>query len=214
MSEKEEHLFRQSTSCWICKKLIDNYKEKVRNHCHITGKFRGAVHWNCNINFQLTKKVPAIFRNLRGYGSHLIFNELDKFDVKFSVIPNGLKKYMTLFLYKNLVFIDSMQFMDSSLDKLVKNKSDKDSKYLVEEFCSRNLELLKQKGAYSYEYMNSFKRFNEENLPAKKYFFSSTEKGKISNDGKISDGHISVKDYLTCKKNWDQFEMSDCHYHY
>ena len=47
-----------------------------------------------------------------------------------------------------------------------------------------------------------------------KNIFSSTKKGKISNDGKISDGHISVKDYLTCKKNWDQFEMSDYHYHY
>ena len=98
MSEKEEHLFQQSNSCWICKKLIDNDDEKVRDHCHITGKFRGAAHWNCNINFQLTKKVPVIFHNLRGYDSHLIFNELDKFDVKINVIPNGLEKYMTFFL--------------------------------------------------------------------------------------------------------------------
>ena len=97
MSEKEEHLFQQSNSCWNCKKLIDNYKEKVRDHCHITGKFRGVAHWNCNISFQLTKKVPVIFRNLRGYDSHLIFNELDKFDVKISVIPNGLEKYMAFF---------------------------------------------------------------------------------------------------------------------
>ena len=89
MSE-EEHLFQQSNSCWICKKLIDNDEEKVRDHCHVTGKFRGAAHWNCNINFQLTKKVPVTFHNLRGYDSHLTFNELDKFDVKISVIPNGL----------------------------------------------------------------------------------------------------------------------------
>ena len=92
MSEKEEHLFQQSNSCCICKKLIDNDEEKVRDHCHVTGKFRGAAHWNCNINFQLTKKVPVIFHNLRGYDSHLIFNELDKFDVKICVIPNGLEK--------------------------------------------------------------------------------------------------------------------------
>ena len=100
MSEKEEHLFQKSNSCWICKKPIDNDEEKVRDHCHITGKFRGAAHWNCNINFQLTKKVPVIFHNLRGYDSHLIFNELDKFDVKISVIPNGLEKYMAFFLIK------------------------------------------------------------------------------------------------------------------
>ena len=94
MSEKEEHLLQQSNSCWICKKLSDNDEEKVRDHCHVTGKFRGAVYWDCNINFQLTKKVPVIFHNLRGYDSHLIFNGLDKSDVKINVIPNGLEKYM------------------------------------------------------------------------------------------------------------------------
>ena len=56
MGEEEEHLFQQSNSCWICKKLIDNENEKVRDHCHVTGKFRGAAHWNYNINFQLTEK--------------------------------------------------------------------------------------------------------------------------------------------------------------
>ena len=86
MSEKKEHLFN-----------------KVR-----VVEFRGAAHWDCNINFQLTKKVPLIFDNLRGYDSHLIFNELDKFDVKISVIPNGLEKYMVPFLNKNFVFIDSV----------------------------------------------------------------------------------------------------------
>ena len=55
------------------------------------------AHWNCNINVSFTKKVPVIFYNLRGYDSHLIFRELDKFDVKISVIPNGLEKYMALF---------------------------------------------------------------------------------------------------------------------
>ena len=172
MTEEEENLFQKSNSCWICKKLIDNDEEKVRDHCHVTGKFRGAAHWNCNINFQLTKKVPVIFHNLRGYDSHLIFNELNKFDVKIKVIPNVLEKYMAFFLNKNLVFIDSMQFMNSSLDKLVKNLSDEDFKYLVEEFGSENLELLKQKGDYPYEYMNSFERFNEEKLPAKNIFIA------------------------------------------
>ena len=96
MSE-EEHLFQQSNSCWICKKLTDNDEEKIRDHCHVTGKFRGAAYWNCNINFQLTKKVPVIFYNLRGYDSHLIFSELDKFNVKINVIPNRLEKYMAFF---------------------------------------------------------------------------------------------------------------------
>ena len=97
MSEKEEHLFQESNSCWICKKLIDNDEEKVRDHCHVTGEFRGAAHSNCNINSHLTKKLSAIFQYLRGYDSHLIFNDLDKFDVKISVTPNGLEKYMAFF---------------------------------------------------------------------------------------------------------------------
>ena len=170
MNEEEEHLFQQSNSCWICKKLIDNDEEKVRDHCHVTGKFRGAAHWDCNTNFQLTENVPVIFHNLRGCDSHLIFNELDKFDVKISLIQNGLEKYMASFLNKDLVFIDSMQYRNSSLYKLVKNFSDEDCKYLIEEFGSENLELLKQKGDYPYEYMNSFERFNEEKLPAKNVF--------------------------------------------
>ena len=109
-----------------------------------------------------------------------------------------------------------MQFINSSLDKLVKNLSDKDFKYLIEKFGSSNLELLKQKGDYPYEYMNSFERFIKEKLPATKYVYSSRKDEKIGDDGKISDDHISVKDYLTCKKICDKFEiknMGDFHDH-
>ena len=73
---------KKRNSCWICKKIIDNDEEKVRDHCHVTGKFRGTAHWDCNINLQLTKKIPVILYNLRGYNSDLIFSELDKFDAK------------------------------------------------------------------------------------------------------------------------------------
>ena len=58
MSKKEEHLFQKSNSCWIYKKVIDKDEKKVRDHCHVTGKLRGAAQWNCNRTFQLTKKVP------------------------------------------------------------------------------------------------------------------------------------------------------------
>ena len=118
---EEEYLFQQSNSCWICKKIIDNEDEKVRDQCHITGKLRGSAHWYCNINFKLTKKIPVIFPNLKGYDSHLIFSELHKFNLKVDVIPSGLEEYMTFFLGRDLIFIDSMQFMTCDLDKLVKN---------------------------------------------------------------------------------------------
>ena len=92
MSEKKKEQFQSNNTCWICEKPIDDDDKKVRDHCHVTEKFRSATRWSCNINLQLTKKVPVIFHNLRGYDSHLIFWELNKFDVKIDVIP---EKYMT-----------------------------------------------------------------------------------------------------------------------
>ena len=56
MTENEEEKFPSSNTCWIYKKLIEDDDEKVRDHCHVTGKFRGTAHWSCNIKFQLTKK--------------------------------------------------------------------------------------------------------------------------------------------------------------
>ena len=65
MTNKEKYQFQSSTICWICEKLINDDDEKVRDHCHIIASFRGLDRWNWNINLQLTKKVPAIFNNLR-----------------------------------------------------------------------------------------------------------------------------------------------------
>ena len=169
MSAEEEEKFQLSNSCWICDKLFDVGDDKVRDHSHITGKYRGAAHWSC----KLTKKIPVIFHNLRGYDTHLIIKEISKFDVKVSVMPNGLEKYITFTINTNLVFIGSMQFMNSSLDSLVKNLSDNDFKYLSEEFRGEMLELVKEKGVYPYEYMDSFKRFFENKLPDRSKFFSS-----------------------------------------
>ena len=93
---------------------------------------------------------------------------LKKLMRKLMKIPNRLDKYMAFALNKNLVFIDSIQFRNSSLEKLLKNFLDNHFKYLTQEFGFKNLKLLKQKDADAYEYMNSFKRFREEKIPDKK----------------------------------------------
>ena len=80
---------------------------------------------------------------------------------------------MIFMINSNLFFIDSMQFMKSSLDLLVKNLMSEDFKYLSKEYSGKLLELVKEKGVYPYEYMNSFKRFNEDKLPDKCEFLSS-----------------------------------------
>ena len=199
MSAEEEQRFQLSNSCWISNKLFDVGDDKVRDHCHITGKYRGAAHWSCNITLKLTKKIPVIFHNLRAYDSHLIIKEISNFDVKVSVIPNGLEKYMAFTINKNLVFIGSMQFMNSSLDldSLVKNLSDNDFKYLSEEFNGEFLRLVKQKRAYLYEYMDSLKKLFENKLPDRCQFFSS-----------LKDKCISEKYYLKTDNIWNMFKMN------
>ena len=114
-----------------------------------------------------------IFHDFRGYDSHVIIKEIRKSDVKVSVIPNGLEKYMVFTINKNLVFIDGMQFLNSGLDSLVQNLLNNDFKYLSEEFSGKFLELVKEKGVDPYEYMNSFKKFFEDKLPDKYQFFNS-----------------------------------------
>ena len=94
--------------------------------------------------------------------------------------------------------------MNSGLEKLVKNLSDNDFKYLTEEFGSKNLELLKQKDAYPYEHMESFKRFTVEKLPDKKCFQNPVKDEATDHNSKKSDGHISNEDYLTCNKIWNE----------
>ena len=93
----------------------------MRNHCHITRKYRGSENRDCNINVKLDHKIPVVFHNLKSYDSHLIMQELDKFNLKVNVISNGLEKYMSLSIINKLRFIDSFQFLSSSLDILVKN---------------------------------------------------------------------------------------------
>ena len=109
--------------------MFDIADEKVRDQCHVTGRYRGAAHWSCNANCKMTKKVSVIFDNLKDYDSHLIIKEVSKFDMKVGVIPNELEKYVAFTINGSLVFIDSLQYMKSSLDSLVKHLTDEDFKY-------------------------------------------------------------------------------------
>ena len=90
----------------------------------------------------------AVFHNLKKYDSHLIMQELGRLNLKTNVIPNGLEKYMSFTINNKLTFIDSFQFLNSSLDSLVKNLGKDDFKYLSQEFEKNVLDLVKQKGLY------------------------------------------------------------------
>ena len=136
-------------------------------------------------------------------------NKIGKFNVKVDVILNVSKKYMAFTINKNLVLIDSKQFLNSGLEKLVKNLSDDDLKHLTQEFGSENLKLLKQKDAYPYEYMDSFERFLEKKLPDKKHFSRSLKGGTTNDKREKLDVHITDEEYLTCIKIWNRFNMKN-----
>ena len=121
MTKKDNEDFENPTKCWMCDNdYIDNNVE-VRDYCHITAKCKGSAHRNYDINLKLNHKIPAVFHDLKNYCSHLIMQELDKFNLKTNAIPNGLEKFMSFSTTNKLTFTDIFQFLSSSLDSLVKN---------------------------------------------------------------------------------------------
>ena len=121
MTTEDDKNFKDIAKCWTCDNDYIDTDVKVRDHCHIIGKYRGSAHRDCNINLRLNHKIPIVVYNLKNYDSHLVMQELGKFNLKISVIPNGLEKFMSFTINNKLSFIDSFQFLSSSLDSLVKN---------------------------------------------------------------------------------------------
>ena len=185
LTKDDERNLKNADKCYVCNKKYSEKDIRVRDHCHITGKYRGSAHQDCNINYRLTDKVPVIFHNLKGYDSHFIMQTIGEIAIKhtyknkkgeekqmnINVIPNNMEKCMAFMLGKHLVFIDSLQFMSSSLDKLVGNLPNDAFKYTSEEIKNdKKLKLMKQKGVYPYDYMDSFSRFSEKNYQIKAIF--------------------------------------------
>ena len=133
----------------------------VRDHRHITGKYRGLAHRDCIINVKVNPKIPVVFHNLKTYGSHLIMQKLGKFNIKTNVIPNRSGKYMSFTISNKLRFIDCFQFLSFSLENLVKILGKDGFKYLSQEFGNKILDILKQKGFHFYKYICDFEKFKE-----------------------------------------------------
>ena len=93
MIKKHNEYFEISTKCWICDNPYVDRGAKVRNHCHIIGRYSGSAHRDCNINVKLNHKTPVAFHNLKNYDSHVLMQELVKSSLRIKVTPNGLEKY-------------------------------------------------------------------------------------------------------------------------
>ena len=213
MTEENEQEFKKATTCHICDKKYTEKDIRVRDHCHITGKYRGSAHQECNLKLRINPKeikIPVIFHNLRGYDSHFIMQEIgaivkkhtyknkkgDEKQMNINAIPNNMEKYMAFMLGNHLTFIDSFQFMSSSLDKLVSNLPAEALKYTSKRFQKEKLNLMTRKGIYPYDYMDSFEKFNKTELPTKEEFYSI-----------LNNEHISDEDYCHAKKVWNTFQL-------
>ncbi|XP_068749374.1 uncharacterized protein [Montipora capricornis] len=211
MTKDDEEKFQKADKCHICEKKYNRTDVRVRDHCHITGQYRGSAHQDCNLNFRLTDKIPVIFHNLRGYDSHFIMQEIgeivnkhtytnkkgEKCQMNINAIPNNMEKYMAFMLGNHLTFIDSFQFMSSSLEKLASNLPKESLKYTSQKFKDKKLDLMSKKGVYPYDFMDSFEKFNEK-LPSKEDFYSI-----------LNDEHITDKDYQHAQTVWDTFSLKN-----
>ena len=122
LSKEDKKEFYNADKCYLCGECFgEKGLAKVRDHNHRTGKYRGACHNKCNINYFSNRYLPIVFHNLRGYDGHIIIKEA--FNIgndNISAIPNSFEKFMTIKI-GNLKFIDSMQFLNTSLEKLTEN---------------------------------------------------------------------------------------------
>lgn len=204
-NEQDELNFNASTRCHICNNLL--WGDKVRDHCHLTGKYRGAAHSYCNLNYRLPKFVPIFFHNLSGYDCHLFIKQLGELPGTIKIIPKTKENYVsfTKFVrvneeeYFQLRFVDSFKFLSTSLNKLAQTLTSNDFVHLQKYFPNENqLNLLKRKGVYPYEYITDWKCFEDHQLPPQAKFFSS-----------LSDENISDIDYKHAQSVWSQFHIKN-----
>ena len=222
LSSKEWKKFHESKVCWLCRgKFGEKGLSKVRDHCHYTGKFRGAAHQSCNLQFQRPKFTPVFFHNLQNYDAHLFVRALGLMDevLSISCIPNNDEKYISFSLkfelnrfmkwdpktekWKEIIvkheirFLDSFKFTLAGLEGLVKNLSREDLKE-TSRFFGEKIDLVSRKGVYPYEFMDDFEKFKKQSLPKKTSFFSRLKQEKISDE-----------DFFHAQKVWEEFELKN-----
>ena len=212
-TEEDRKQFNKASDCWIFGEYLGN--DRVRDHCHFTGRYRGPAHNRCNLKYRKPKNISVFFHNLSGYDSHLFIKKLGTPNKNENIdcIPNNEEKYISFSKtivtgqYTNkkgevkdktfkIVFKDSLKFMSSSLGALVNNLPKDAFKNLLKYFTPKQAEILKQKGFYPYEYMDSEEKFNDTKLPPREAFYS-----------KLSGRGITEKDYKHAWNIWNSFKM-------
>ena len=203
MGAKERKLFNEAKTCHICSCELG--EDRVRDHCHFTGKYRGAAHNKCNLKCKKPKVLPVIFHNLQGYDAHLFIKQLYRLEGDLVCIPSTEEKYITfnkkikvdeingVDITFEIRFIDSFKFPQTSLSNLVSNLSPDDFHNTKHVFKTNTL-LLTRKGVYPYDYVSSLDKLSETQLPPKEKFYSQ-----------LNDEDISDEDYQHAINVWNTF---------
>ncbi len=228
MSDSDKTKHKDSKNCYACGIRFGTERQneekvvKCRDHCHITGKYRGAACDKCNFRMKVPTFVPVLFHNLEGYDAHLFVKSLGLEKGEIRCIPKTDEKYISFSKnipmetyiddngkekghYLEMRFLDSFKFTLKSLDKLVETLGKDQFGTLTSQMfiSSESLELLKRKGVFPYEYMTDFSKLSETRLPPKEAFYSQ-----------LNDSHISDEDYVHAKNVWETFgceTMRDYH---
>ena len=193
--EIDQGIANTQEKCLFCAEplLVPNFKDSVKDHDHMTGKYRGAAHNQCNFKLKLNPKtmpIPVVLHNLKGYDGHLLMQAMARVQGEIRCIPTNTEKYIS-FSLGNLRFIDSLNFLLNSLENVVKGTDEFPimTKLMPEE---NKRKLLLKKQIYPYEYMDSFERFHEAQLPEKEKFYSS-----------LSGKGITDENYAHAKQVWE-----------
>ncbi|XP_043466577.1 uncharacterized protein LOC122501291 [Leptopilina heterotoma] len=199
--------FKRATICHICNEKIPASEKKVRDHCHLTGKYRGAAHESCNLNYQDCQTIPVVFHNLSGYDAHFIIHAIStSFEGKIDLLPINKEKYISFTKHVKgsevkFRFIDSLRFMAASLEKLASYLDE--YKIVNSVFAStvtdpEKIKLLTRKGVFPYEYFDSKSKLDETELPPIEKFYST-----------LYDAGISDDEYAHAQKVWTEFDCQN-----
>ncbi|XP_043465724.1 uncharacterized protein LOC122500722 [Leptopilina heterotoma] len=205
LTAEEIEKFAVSTTCHICDGQISSLDKKVRDHSHLTGKYRGPAHEACNLNYQDSRVIPVVFHNLSGYDAHFIIEDIClEFEGRIELLPLNKEKYISFSKHVKgteikFRFIDSFKFMASSLEKLASYLTEyKIVKQAFSNFTLEEINLLTRKGVLPYEYLDNLVKLKETRLPDKENFYST-----------LNDSGISDDDYLHAQRVWSTFNCSN-----
>ena len=201
MRPEDKYMHKHAKHCFMCRKKFSDFRhlDKVRDHCHLSGKFRYTLCSTCNLT--RAKRPPEIhlfFHGLSNYDSHFIIQKLYNFSsTEIKIIPKNTEKYLS-FSVGCVHFKDSYQFLSESLAILVQNLMNKgpDHFVYVNKFIKddEQRELLKQKGIFPYNYMKDVRVLRKKHLPKKEEFFND-----------LTCQHITKDEYDFAQKVWDRF---------